>query len=549
MSFRRAVAEKPIWTAANIGLAAALLHNGRSEEACQVLEPSRNLASLPSGYWIWLTGARLQSQLRIRVSDRRWEIVEQALSQAEKLEPTNVELPLARAEFLFEKGDIDGAGSTLEKAQANFPQEVGVWVARADFAGRLDRYAEAESILDQALNAKAFGDHIEVRLAQCRLWSQRASALDRAKMQALSGAEDPGFSVGDRARHWNALAAAWYRLSDWDKAEERWRKVAKILPRDQRSRSWRLDLALQKGQTASARHWLDALRRAEGETGVFWRYGACAILVHEARRRRANLDEARRHLHEINRIHKNWPLAAALAAAIAEMEGNYQLAIREYGRALDHSEPQPGVLTQLLEILIQRREFGKADSEVTKYEQKQPLTPDLARLGAEAAMGLRDKQSAKVALRRAESGVTMPIRDYRDALWLSAICQAAGESARAEELLTSALNVAGHAPDVWIAWMEFLARSNQRKRVSQEIDRMEKTLHKNRVPLTHARCYDALQQLDQAASAYLTAVAGAGDDPTVLSFTADFFRRADLNDDARGFHERLLDPALAARRK
>ncbi|MSU78974.1 MAG: hypothetical protein EXS16_12875 [Gemmataceae bacterium] len=305
-------------------------------------------------------------------------------------------------------------------------------------------------------------------------------------------------------------------------------------------------MALQKGQTASARHWLDELRRAEGETGVFWRYGACAILVHEARRRRANLDEARRHLHEINRIHKNWPRAAALAGAIAEMEGNYQLAIREYGRALDHSEPQPGVLTQLLEILIQRREFGKADSEVTKYEQKQPLTPDIARLGAEAAMGLRDKQSTKVALRRAESAVTMPIRDYRDALWLSAICQAAGESARAEELLTSALNVAGHAPDVWLAWMEFLARSNQRKRVSQEIDRMEKTLHKNRVPLTRARCYDGLQQLDQAASAYLMAVAGAGDDPTVLSFAADFFRRADLNDDARGFYERLLDPALAA---
>ncbi|MSU78975.1 MAG: hypothetical protein EXS16_12880 [Gemmataceae bacterium] len=214
LSCRQAVAEEPTWMAASIGLAAALLHNGRSEEACQVLEPSRNLASLPSGYWIWLTRARLQSQLRIRVADRRWEIVEQALSQAEKSEPTNVELPLARAEFLFEKGGIDGAGSTLEKAQANFPQEVGVWVARAAFAGRLDRYAEAESILEQALNAKAFGDHIEIRLAQCRLWSQRASALDRAKMQALSGAEVPGFSVGDRARLWNALAAAWYRLSD-----------------------------------------------------------------------------------------------------------------------------------------------------------------------------------------------------------------------------------------------------------------------------------------------------------------------------------------------
>lgn len=546
LSFRRAVADEPTWTAASLGLAVALLSDGRSEEAGQVLEPMRNLKALPPGYWVWLTRARMQIQMRVRIADRRWEMVEQALTQAEQSEQANAELALVRTEVEMEKGDLDGAKASLEKARANFPHEVSVWCARADFAARQDRFAEAEAILEQALQANKFGDHIELRLAQCRLWSQRASALDRAKMQTLGEAKLPTLSVGDRARLWNTLAAAWFRLSDWDKAEERWRDVAKLLPKDQRSRTSLLDLALLKGQPTVARQWLEELRRNEGEAGVFWRYGACAILVHEARGRRANLDEARRQLQEIDRIHKNWPRAAALAGTIAEMEGNFLQAIREYGRALDQSEPQPRILARLLEILIQRREFGKANAEVTKFEQKQPLTPDLARLGADIAMGLRDKHTVKVALRRADMAVALPIRDYREALWLSSICQAAGESARAEELLQSAISLAGHAPDVWIAWIEFLAHSNQQARIAVEMERMEKSLSKNRVPLTRARCYEALQQLDQATTAYRVALAAANDDPTVLSFAADFFRRADLEDEARKLYERLLDPELAA---
>ncbi len=546
LSFRRAVAEDPTWGTANIGLAVALLDNGRSDEACQVLEPMRNLASPPAGYWIWVTRARLQNQLRMRAANRRWDIVEEALAQADATEPPSAELALVRAEYLLEKGDADGAKATLEKAQTSFPQEAAVSCARADLASRMGRFDEAESILDQALRSKQAANPIELRLAQCRLWLKRSSASDRSKLKRLADDELTTFSTGDRARLGFALAAAWYRLNDLEKAADRWREIAKILPKDLRSRSWLLDLELQRGQPAVARQWVEELRRIEGESGVYWRYGDCAILIHEAHGRRANLDEARRKLQEIDRLYKNWPRAAALAGSIAEMEGNYLQAIREYSRALDQGEAQPGVLARLLEILIHRREFGKAEIEVTKYEQKHPLTPELARLGADVALGSRDKLSAKTALRRAELAVATPIRDYREALWLASICLAAGESARAESMLTTALDLAGHAPDVWIAWLAYLAQTNQADRASQEIDRMEKFLNKHRVALTRARCYDAMRQFDQAGSAYRAAVAGAGDDPTVLAFAADFFRRADLDSEARRLYERLVDPALFA---
>src|ERR1019366_7830183 len=166
-----------------------------------------------------------------------------------------------------------------------------------------------------------------------------------------------------------------------------------------------------------------------------WRYGDAAILVHEARGRRSQLGEARKRLQDLEVTHKNSPRLALLAATISELEGKNQQVIQEYTRALEGGETQPRVVTSLLGLLLQRREFGKAETELAKYEEKWALTNDLAHLGAEIALGMRDKQYAKLAVKRAEQAVTLPTRDYRDALWLARVYQAAGEVSKAEALL------------------------------------------------------------------------------------------------------------------
>src|SRR5262249_8189009 len=53
-----------------------------------------------------------------------------------------------------------------------------------------------------------------------------------------------------------------------------------------------------------------------------------------------------------------------------------------------------------------------------------------------------EKQNAKLALQCAEAVVVQPARDYRDAIWLSRFHQAAGDNAKAETLLQSALEQA-----------------------------------------------------------------------------------------------------------
>ena len=539
-AFRRAVQAEPTWIIANVELGAALLNNGRIEEASQALEPLRTAKGLPAGYWILLSRCRLYRQLRLPEAERRWDELEESLGQAVKAEPKSVVAATVRAEILAACRDFAGAKAVLEKTRAEHPGDNTVWCAQADLAVRQNQFGTAEKILDQA------DDCIEVRLAKCRLWGQRGTPEDRMKLTRLGDARVNTYTVEQRARLWRELADTWQRLGEGTRAEALLREVARVLPKDLGSRSALLDIAVQKNQTSLARVWLDEIRAIEGEQGWLWRYGVAALLVHEARGRRSQLDEARKKLQELEKVHPNWSRAAVLSGTISELEGNYQQAVEEYARALELGETQPRVLASLLGLLMQRREFGKAETEVAKYEQKLALTKELARLGAEVALLMREKQYAKLAVKRAEQAVALPARDYRDALWLARIYQAAGENLKAEALLRDSLDQAGHAPDTWIAWMDHLQQTNQRGQALKDLERLTKELPASRQPLTIARCYEALQMPDQAGKAYQDALRAASDDFILLAHAADFYRRADLPEEAQRWYERLLDPDLAA---
>jgi tetratricopeptide (TPR) repeat protein len=151
----------------------------------------------------------------------------------------------------------------------------------------------------------------------------------------------------------------------------------------------------------------------------------------------------------------------------------------------------------------------------------------------------------------AEAMVTLPPRDYRDAIWLSRFYQAAGDNARAEAMLRFGIDQAGHTPDTWIAWMGYLQQSNRRSEALAELERMKKELSASRQPLTIARCYEALQMDDETTTAYEEALRKAPEDDAVRAFAGDYWARranelirsGNLND-ARRMVDRLdvLEP-------
>jgi tetratricopeptide (TPR) repeat protein len=549
-AYRRAVRAEPAWMTANLGLAETLWQQGRVEEASQVLEPLATRKDVSAAYWFLLTHCRLGMQMRLPESERRFDAVEQAFAHAGKLEPKAAALPLVRGELMVAQKNYAGAQQVLDQARAAHPDSADLWCARAHLAVLQQNDDEAERILEQALQQPALRDAIEVRLAQVRLWGRRARNDDLAKLARLGHSDSTPLL--------REIADTWHRLGVWDRAETLLRELARTLPKDLRSRLALFDLALQKDQPLAARQWRNELRAIEGEQGWLWRYADVALLVHEAHGRRNQLAVARKQLEELDRLHPHAPRIAVLLGTIDELEGKHSHAIEQYTRALQRGETQPRVLVRVLELLVQRREFSKAETEFAKFEPRWPMTRELARLGADIALGMRDPQYAKLAVKRAELAVTLPTRDYRDALWLARIHQAAGETAKAEALYRASLDQADHTPDTWIAWMTHLANTQQKRDLAlRELERMKQAITGSRQSLTLARCYDALHLLAQAERAYQDALRERPSDFIALSYAADFYRRADLAAQAIGCYERLLDPmrpapaeiALTARRQ
>ncbi len=543
-AFRRAVQDEPTWAVAGIGLGAAQLSNGRIEEALQTLEPLRTAPGLPADYWFLLARARLNRQLRLPAAERRWDAVEEALAKAASAAPDSIEAAIARADLLAARSDFAAARAVLEQARTTHPEAATLWYALAELEARQDHFDRAEQILEQAL--QKLGDRLELRLAQCRLWGARGSSDALTKLAGLDQAIPATFAPEQRVQLQREIADTWYRLGKLERAEKGWHAVAHELPKDSRSRFALFELALQKNQPDAARLMRDELRTIEGANGSLWRYADAAILVHEAHARPGQLDEARKKLDDLEQVHKNSPKVALLTATTFELEGNQPAAIQQYIRALDLGDLPPARMARLLELLLLRREFTKAETELAKYEQMQPLTREIARLGAEAALGLRNERYALLAVQRAEQAVPAPVRDYRDAVWLARVYQAAAESAKAEKLLRESIERDGHAPEVWIAWSEFLMQTNQRDKADEAIAKMKSVLPANRQALTLARCYEALRQPAQAAKAYQDALAAAEEDIDTLAYAADFYRRADQVEFAEKSYRRLLDPALLA---
>src|SRR5206468_4138400 len=103
------------------------------------------------------------------------------------------------------------------------------------------------------------------------------------------------------------------------------------------------------------------------------------------------------------------------------------------------SEVPPGVRpafwTSLARLFLERRLFPDADRIVRQAEQEGLLDERLARIGAEASLGMGDKQRMVRLARRA---VPETARDYRDLLWLARLLEIGGDPEEAADLFRRA---------------------------------------------------------------------------------------------------------------
>jgi tetratricopeptide (TPR) repeat protein len=232
-----------------------------------------------------------------------------------------------------------------------------------------------------------------------------------------------------------------------------------------------------------------------------------------------------------------------LQARADELDGRFDVAIRHYEHAVELGELQIGVVVRLVELLLERQEYLRAEEVLSKFAVRRPLTPRLARLGAEVAAG---NHNAPIARSRSRLAAPIPSNDYRDYLWLAHIEQTVGEPAAAEALLREAVRIAEHAPDPWTALVEHLAGTGQLAAAEAVVSQLPQKLPAGPRWLALARCHEALHQIAKAEADHEQALAAQPDDFIALTQAAEFYLRQDQGSRAEPLLRRLLTPAVAA---
>jgi len=539
VSFRRAVRKEPGWAEARYGLAAALAQSGRLEESLLQLADLRAsneaTARLP-GLDLLYARTLLWQTLRRPERERNWEPVNRAILGAGKRGADASELALLRAELLAGEKRFAEAETALAAARAAHPKTLAYRTIAADLAARQNHFDRATHLLDEA--QKDLGDSLELRLARVRLWTH-AGGHDPATNFAKFTQGTEGWSKSSRTQLLRRLAGVAQQLGEVKQAEQFWRQVAALEPRDIRSRAALLEIALEENDVSAARTSINQLRDLEGEDGAWWHYGTAALLMREGKKHPAKLEEARKLLDRLAAQHRDWSRLPLLRARIEETRGNLEAALVHYQEALRLGESDPRLVRLVVTELAARRRIQEADDLLVLLEEQGPLPLNLARLGTDVALALPNPGKAR---HRALRPINLESNDYRVQTWLVSVYRALGDDVEAEKLARKAAAQHPGTPDTWIALVTQLARMGRREEAEKLAEQAVKKVPAPAAAFTLARCYEALGERDKAEEAFVKGWKNQPDDFILAMQAVAFFQRGDQMAKARPLLEGLLQP-------
>jgi tetratricopeptide (TPR) repeat protein len=523
--YRRALAAAPLEPIPHQRLAAALLAQGRVEEA---LVECRQLVALkdPTAA-AWILYARVLFQRNFQAASARqdWSEVERALDRAAKADPQALEVPLLRAEVLAaQKEKLPQAQALVEKLRDQHPKQLRVWAELVSLAERQGEAAKPLQLLDQA--QRQFGDTTDVRLLRARYWGKRQGPeAHKALTQLAAGLEK--FTPAEQLRLLGGLAEAHGGIGDFAEADRLWNRLIEQQSDNLRARLQRFDAAVHAGKEEALPALVEGIKKVEGEEGTLWRYAEAVRILRLARRSekgpsKEELREARRQLDEVARRRPTWSRVPLLQAAIAEVEESPTKALDFYRKALDLGEQQPYMVRRALQLMLKEGRATEANELVRKLQERSGLPGDLGRVAAEVALQNGDSQRGLELAR-----LTMPAetKDHRDYLWLTRFLVAVDRRDEAEATFRRALGLADSDPTIWQMLVLYLASTGQK-------DKTEVTLREARAKLTPvqaslltAQAHEFLGNAGQALREYSAALTAWPEDLAVQRQVANAYLR------------------------
>lgn len=537
-AFREAVRRLPKSSRAHMGLATALLERGSLFEALEECRLIARAPSPPPRFWLLYSQVLLAYNQTLPMQTRNWGEVLTILERAYANPWLRVDAVLLEAQVHVAQGNHHQAGRLLDLAQQANPREPRVWQARinlARIAGDPNRAAQLQKEAEQLLRSA-----IEVHLAQLqKAISERESPRGHHHLASLLGELDRelnGMPPQDQAVMLAVIARLYHLLGQLHQGNRYARRLADLQPEDLSTQALVLELALQGRDEVLVQTTVARLRELEGETGAWWRYGEAGRLLQRPHVP-GHLERAEALLGEIGRVRPRWSLAKVLEGKLHDHRSAVARAAEAYLIAFEEGTRDQAVVRRLLELLLALDDDLTVDR-VLKQLPAEGISPELARLGAEASLRLGNNDRLYVF---AHQAVRSSSNAFAELLWLGQMLSRAGQNEEAEQALRRATALEPELPDGWVALITHLTDAKEPDRAIQELAAMQKKVAARHKTTGLALSLAGLRRMEEARIQFRKALEEQPDDLFTVYKAAEFALRLDHLDEAEPLLRRLLE--------
>ena len=439
-SFQRALEVVPNSVAARVWAAEAWAMVGREEDALWLCRQAIARPGAPEA--VWLLAAQLEFRLQARRPPhlRDWQPLESLLDQAATALPENWQLTLVRANVLLLRDGLPGTGRVVQlllAEEARHPQTIALWGNLVFLYERMGMRSEA----DRALARLA---ELQPGAPQTVAWQATVLALRgqlddaRKSLQAAldSRPNDPDGWL-DRA-----LLFVAHQQGDTQVLQETLMAVAERHPQSVEVLSQLADLAIARNEAEETVRWIESLRSAEGDQGVWWRFFAARRALARSERAESGSPaaaeataEAASLYEEIRQLCSWWPGAELLRALLAEAQGRGVEAVDAYAKAIQSGFQQPFVFQHLVRLLYQQGRFEEADAWLTHLRQQAPVDARTLDLAWSSAM---QRDQSELALEFARKNVEAYPAEASAHAWLGQLLLLSGRADEARQAIDRA---------------------------------------------------------------------------------------------------------------
>ncbi len=520
-------------------LASAYLALNQIDEAIREYQTIRNTNS-KEGVSTIIARIRLwQSEKQPTQRSAFLTMAQAEMDSASEREKKTPEYQLTLASLLIAKDQRVNAKKFLTEARDQSPQEVKYWQALVSLALAEGNPTEADAILNQA--RKQLGNRVELILSRISMMMRQKADIKEFR-QLETDCKD--LSESDFYLMAMTLSDIYLRLNATADAERILQKAIEKRPNDLKLLYRFLDVRLDQGNIEQIGEVADQLRRTEGEQGVVWRFADAyrnwQIYVKD--KSSASLVIAKSRLDEAAKIRPNWYRAPLLEASILQQTGQIESAIEKYKDAIQKGARDPGVVQNLVQLLLSRRRYDEARDQIRQLQnQSIQLTPEINKQAI--AIALTDRDTKDAALKSAEKLVSEDTKDYREVLWLGMIYLSNNDKARAEASLQKAIKLAPDQPETRGIWVQFLVQNDRKPEALKEVETIKASFPDKGKNGLLAGCYEALGERAEAEKYYLALEKESPNDVGTLRSLATFYLASGETAKSITYFRRLIDQA------